>query len=376
MRRILWRAAFGALVLAGLVVPGSSAAAVKVPVPTEYDPGTTVVEPVQASIRVESVPVGTGCAISTWFQVTDVADAAFFTVVWARADVPGREYELVFNRHERGNIDPPNHPDLAGVPAGSIAGLAVAGSIDGPGTPQDDCLNGVTDAQQRFSIVRATVSRFVPATPGPTQASYEAVGVPTGPAADGAQGLDGCLLHNFISVPDLPGALSYTVTYFTRTSGEDRPNATTLKPSQFEPATPAGSGVAPYQRAGRLGHFLHTVPFNSMGCTDAARQWLDSARVPSVTKVTWSVRFPSCFGRQPTILATGGRTKGTAGDDVILGSAGVDTIDGRGGNDRICGGGGKDALKGGAGDDLLDGGAGADSCDGGPGRLTRRACES
>lgn len=81
-----------------------------------------------------------------------------------------------------------------------------------------------------------------------------------------------------------------------------------------------------------------------------------------------------CFGLEPTILAEGGVTYGTEGDDVILGTEGLDVIHGLGGDDVICGGSdmdqllggeGNDKLAGGGGDDILGGGAGADDMYGG-----------
>ncbi|HVT78262.1 MAG TPA: calcium-binding protein [Acidimicrobiales bacterium] len=79
------------------------------------------------------------------------------------------------------------------------------------------------------------------------------------------------------------------------------------------------------------------------------------------------VNPPSCNGIAATIVATGGVTNGTSGNDVIAGSPGSDIIDGGGGNDVICGYGGDDVLAGGDGNDAIFGGAGTDSVTGGPG---------
>ena len=96
---------------------------------------------------------------------------------------------------------------------------------------------------------------------------------------------------------------------------------------------------------------------------------------------------PRCFGRNATIVGTGGRDRlrGTAGRDVISALGGDDRVLGRGGRDLICGGsgsdllvagGGRDRLKGGGGDDAvagqkapdaLTGGNGSDFLEGGPG---------
>lgn len=62
-----------------------------------------------------------------------------------------------------------------------------------------------------------------------------------------------------------------------------------------------------------------------------------------------------------------GDTRGTAGDDYLLGGDGDDTLRGGRGHDTLVGGAGRDRLKGGAGDDRLDGGAGDDRLVGGAG---------
>ena len=119
-----------------------------------------------------------------------------------------------------------------------------------------------------------------------------------------------------------------------------------------------------------------------------------------------------CSGRAATILAAPGkRTKGTEGDDVIVGTSkrdrvnagpGDDTVctlagrsrvkagpgsdvvigggrkdvlSGQGGRDRLRGKGGNDRLRGGPGADRLVGGKGRrDRCAGGPGRDRSRGC--
>jgi Ca2+-binding RTX toxin-like protein len=93
-----------------------------------------------------------------------------------------------------------------------------------------------------------------------------------------------------------------------------------------------------------------------------------------------------CFGREPTIVASGqNRVIGTPRPDVILGTGQREIIFGRGGADRICarggnddvvgmggadqlnGEGGRDLLAGDAGNDIEIGGAGADVIYGGAG---------
>ena len=89
-----------------------------------------------------------------------------------------------------------------------------------------------------------------------------------------------------------------------------------------------------------------------------------------------------CQGRQPTITAAPGvATKGTRGDDVILGTSGADVISGGGGDDVICGldgddrligGAGSDQVRGNSGDDRFSGRSGGDTLFGGPGADTIR----
>jgi Tol biopolymer transport system component len=81
---------------------------------------------------------------------------------------------------------------------------------------------------------------------------------------------------------------------------------------------------------------------------------------------------PRCLGRRATIVAQsgGGLTRGTPGNDVIVGSRRADPISSGGGRDLICSRGGDDRVKTGAGadrvlagpgDDRVTTGAGADS---------------
>jgi hypothetical protein len=176
-------------------------------------------------------------------------------------------------------------------------------------------------------------------------------------------------------VPKRPGAISYTVNVFYKTSSVDRLVSHTLAPKDFNPRAPAGSGVGPYRTPGRLGHYLGTDTETTWGCTYHLKRWLDSDRLPSISKVTFSVQYPKCFGKRPTIVATSKVTNGTPGDDVILGSKAADVIDGKGGNDLICGLGGNDTLRGGPGADRIDGGPGTDTCVGGPGTNRLVRCE-
>ena len=60
-------------------------------------------------------------------------------------------------------------------------------------------------------------------------------------------------------------------------------------------------------------------------------------------------KLGKCLGKRVTMVAAADAlTKGTAGNDVILGSDAVEQIKGGRGKDRICAGGGDDMIKGGA----------------------------
>ena len=93
---------------------------------------------------------------------------------------------------------------------------------------------------------------------------------------------------------------------------------------------------------------------------------LDKAGNSGSQSCGYSVVVPTCQGKTPTIVGTGGNDviKGTAGVDVVQALNGADKVDGLGGNDTLCGGDGPDTIKGGAGADTLDGGLGSDSLQG------------
>jgi Ca2+-binding RTX toxin-like protein len=98
----------------------------------------------------------------------------------------------------------------------------------------------------------------------------------------------------------------------------------------------------------------------------------------------WGVSGPArrparCLGRRATIVAPagGGLTRGTRGNDVIVGSGGADRISSgagrdlvcsRGGDDRVSTGAGADRVSAGLGDDRLSTGRGADRVNPGRGR--------
>jgi hypothetical protein len=79
-----------------------------------------------------------------------------------------------------------------------------------------------------------------------------------------------------------------------------------------------------------------------------------------------------CYGKPPTLTASGVAT-GTDGDDVIITGNRADVVDGLGGHDLICTRGGDDHVRGGSGndkvslgndDDVADGQAGSDNIQG------------
>jgi Tol biopolymer transport system component len=71
---------------------------------------------------------------------------------------------------------------------------------------------------------------------------------------------------------------------------------------------------------------------------------------------------PRCLGRRATIVAPagGGRTRGTPGNDVIVGSKAADRVFSGAGRDLVCSLGGADRVNTGAGDDRVAAGAGDD----------------
>ncbi len=93
---------------------------------------------------------------------------------------------------------------------------------------------------------------------------------------------------------------------------------------------------------------------------------LDRAGNSGSQSCGYTVFVPTCQGKTPTIVGTGGNDviKGTAGVDVVQALNGADKVDGLGGGDTLCGGDGPDTIKGGAGADTLDGGLGSDSLQG------------
>ena len=95
--------------------------------------------------------------------------------------------------------------------------------------------------------------------------------------------------------------------------------------------------------------------------------------------VTYTTPAARCLGRSATVVAPagGGPTRGTPGNDVVVGSGGADRISSGGGRDLVCSRGGGDVVSTGAGadrvsagpgDDRVASGRGADSVNPGSGR--------
>jgi Ca2+-binding RTX toxin-like protein len=123
-----------------------------------------------------------------------------------------------------------------------------------------------------------------------------------------------------------------------------------------------------------------------LGCDDDGGLNLSSAMRIAVTKgqtyylqvdgygshtgsIVARARYPMCNGysAKDMVIAS---TKGTAGNDIIVGTEGDDKIDGLTGNDMICGLDGNDQIGGGPGNDFIRGGLGNDRLNGGSGADT------
>lgn len=142
--------------------------------------------------------------------------------------------------------------------------------------------------------------------------------------------------------------------------------------SKLEPL-PAADGQQGYRISFRL---PRRRPYLSVGATWPDADGCDDRPDAQYTYWGFWAERAVCKGREATIIADESkrRTRGTRGDDVIVGTGGGDRIDGRGGDDVICGVGGRDRIRGGPGSDRLLGGADRDRCTGGPGR-DRVHCE-
>jgi hypothetical protein len=381
-RRVALAGALVAIAVgAGLLAPVGVAA---VPVQPSsdnqvFEPGVTTSQPAGFEMRLVTTPTSSSpngsCGYAIWAIVDDRPDAAYFTAILRKDGNP--QPPLKFNRHYRGrNVGTEDYwPDPATAP-GEIAAQLATGIADGAGDGAADCASLQVSVPPRFSIDSVVVTLFRENAPNANQAGYEVVAVPVGPAKHGTTGKDSCKLHFWLSVPRRAGAIEYTINLYRHGSQGDYLTQFVLKPGEFEPNTPDDDTVGNYKKTGRLGHYIGSANFGSYGCHEAKREWLDNPpRGNTPSKVTFSVKYPRCFGLRPTIVATSKVTNGTPGDDVILGRKGADVIDGKGGDDLICGLGGNDTLRGGPGRDALDGGQGTDTCVGGPGKTRLVRCE-
>lgn len=305
----------------------------------------------EAGFELRLTPDGAGCRGIWWIVVDDLPDVARFDVTVRRiSPTPATRVET-FNRRDLVNPwagTPYDYP----APAGELHVPVISGATSGACDPTgfDVWASGAT----------AEVTRFTQDPPAAGRAAIEAVLIPAG---------DACTIYTWVSVPRIPTAIRYRITYTVGGASGDQPVTLSLTPAAFDPNPPANTqGVGPYTAAGRLGHYLRGAAVGAGGCTRLA--WTQLATGPApVTGASFEVTTRTCFGRQPTIIATPGvPTIGTSRGDVILGSTGRDVIRGRGGDDRICALGGPDSVSGGAGNDRIDAGAGNDVASGRAGR--------
>jgi Ca2+-binding RTX toxin-like protein len=196
----------------------------------------------------------------------------------------------------------------------------------------------VTNPGNQTSVVGTNVNLAVSASdPNGDTLSYSSTGLPAGLSINAGTGVVSGTLST-------AGTSNVTVTVGDGQGG-------TASTGFIWTVTSTGTGPAP-QCSGRTANIFVREGF-IVGGPDAGRQY-------------------------------GGRLRGSASADVMVGTPGNDILVGSRGNDRICGGGGKDNIKGGAGNDSLSGqagkdklsgGSGSDRCDGGRGRDTITACE-
>lgn len=301
-----------------------------------------------------------------WIVVDDGPDIAEITVVIRRVGTE-EEIAVTFNRHIVTDIAVPEAAKFP-APGGKVHAW----------TGRNFTHLCENKPMENWEVVSAAAVKFTPPVPVPGAAAVEIITIPDG---------DRCTGHRFISVPAVPSAIEYDISYTRFGTEQNR----TVQAGEF-PSTALGTDVS-YQKKGRNGVFVDTRTANSGGCVRLQYQFFEAGS-GVITDVSFDVTTAGCFGRQPTIIAVPGQvTIGTNGPDVIIGTAGNDTIKGRGGNDRICafgggdvvrGGKGADRISGGNGDDLLFGNRGSDkiagnkgidNCTGGAGNDTITSCE-
>lgn len=237
-------------------------------------------EPIAVELVVMTQPLQTGCHGSIFAVVDDLADAAEYRVISTRTDAPGREYTLIFNRHERGSLQFTKLPTWS-PGSGRIAGLLITGSLDGPGTAEEDCAKVRADYEARFAVARATVIRYTRNVPAPKAPAYEVASIATAPRNDGPSGKDSCTVAHFVSFPAVPGALRYRITITDTLTGGRRTYTTVVEASKVNPAPPAETKLRPYKKAGRIGHYLFFQKVGGWGCTHA--EWEVAEAIKKVT---------------------------------------------------------------------------------------------
>ena len=305
----------------------------------------------EAGLELRLTPDGAGCRGIWWIVVDDLPDVARFDVTIRRISPTPSSRVETFNAHDLVNPWPGTPFDYP-APAGKLHVPVFSGATSGACDPAG------FDVWAPDAVARVT--RFTPDPPVAGKAAIEAVLVPAG---------DACTIYAWVSVPKIPTAIRYRVTYTVGGAAGDQTVTLSLAPRAFDATPPANTqGVGPYAVAGRLGHYLRGAAAAGGGCTRLAWTQLAAGPAPLIG-ASFKVTTRTCFGRQPTIIATPGvPTVGTSRADVILGSTGRDVIRGGGGNDRICALGGPDSVSGGGGHDRIDAGVGDDVASGGVGR--------
>jgi hypothetical protein len=237
----------------------------------------TIEQKITAQMVVKTAPVGSGCGGSLFAVVKDLPDAAEYRVTVARTDLPGQDGVVVFNRHDRGQLQ--FTPFAKWSPgAGKIAGLLTWGSGDGPG---DDCAAVTADYASRFSIKDARVVRYTADPPRAGRAAVEVRTAATPPANDGPSGKDGCAMNLFVTVPKVKGAVRYRVRVTQTIVGVLGTSDIVIEPGKLNAKGPAGTKLQPYRSPSRLGHFYLFLQRDLYGCRHA--EWWLSRQIKNVT---------------------------------------------------------------------------------------------
>ncbi len=237
-------------------------------------------EPISVKLVAMTQPLQTGCHGSTFAVVADLADAAEYHVTWTSTTAPGREYTLIFNRHERGNLQFTEFPTWS-PGKGLVAGLLVGNSSDGPGTAEEDCTTVRAKHEANYAVVRATVIRYTPDVPKLKAPAYQLSSIAVTGRNDGPSGKDTCMVAHFVTFPAIPGALRYRITITDKITGVLRSYTKVVDAADVNPNPPAATKLRPYRKAGRIGHYLLASKVGRWGCTHA--EWFVAERVMKVT---------------------------------------------------------------------------------------------